>query len=189
MIGERMEIIEILIGFLLFVLILLSIPVDLGFYLKKDEAMEYRAELCLLFGLVTIDMTEQNQKTIKSTLPKKKNKERSLHLSSLIENKRFIKRLMRLVSDIFHDLYIKDLRMHCHFGLGDPADTGMLLGLLQPVLLPWKNATLSADFQEAVLEGYCKADVRIFPIRILGNILAFIFSGATLGVIKNALIK
>ena len=69
-----MEIIAILIGFLLFVLILLSIPVDLGFYLKKDETLEYRAELCLLFGLVTIDMTKQDQKTRKSILPKKKKK-------------------------------------------------------------------------------------------------------------------
>ncbi|MDM5264069.1 hypothetical protein PF327_07660 [Sulfurovum sp. XTW-4] len=184
-----MEIIAVLIGFLLFVLILLSIPVDLGFYLKKDEVLEYRAELCLLFGLVTIDMAKQNQKTRKSTLPKKKKKEKNLHLVSLRESKRFIKRLMRLVRDLFHDLQIKDLRMHWHFGLGDPADTGMLLGLLQPMLLPWENATLSADFQEAVLEGYCKAEVRIFPIRILGYILAFIFSGATIRVIKNALIK
>jgi hypothetical protein len=184
-----MESIAIMIGFLLFAMLLLTIPVDLGFYLKKDEAVEYRAELCLLFGLVTIDMTKQNQKTEKGTLPKKNKKERSLNLSSLIENKRFIRRLMRLLRDLFHDLHIKDLRMHWHFGLGDPADTGMLLGLLQPVLLPWKNATLSADFQEAVLEGYCKAKVRIFPIRILGYILAFIFSRATIPIIKNALIK
>lgn len=181
-----MEIITILIGFLLFVLILLSIPVDLGFYLKKDETLEYQAELCLLFGLLTIDMT---QKTRKITLPKKQKKEKNLHLSSLVESKRFIKQLMRLIKDIFHELQIKELRMHWHFGLGDPADTGMLLGLLQPALLPWKNATLSGDFQEAVLEGYCKAEVRIFPIRILGYMLAFIFSGATILVIKNALIK
>lgn len=184
-----MEIIVILIGFLLFVLILLSIPVDLNFYLQKDEAVEYRAELCLLFGLVTIDMTKQYQNTKKSTLPKKKKKEKNLDLSSLIESKRFIKRLMRLVRDLLHDLQIRDLHMHWHFGLGDPADTGMLLGLLKPVLLPWKNATLSADFQEAVLEGYCKTEVRIFPIRILGYILAFIVSGATIRVIKNTLIK
>ena len=184
-----MEIIAILMGFMLCVLILLSIPVDLGFYLKKDEAVEYRAELYLLFGLITIDITKHNQKTRKSTLPKKKKKEKNLYLSSLAESKRFINRLMRLIRDIFHDLQIKDLRMHWHFGLGDPADTGMLLGLLQPILLPWKNATLSADFKEAVLEGYCKAEVRIFPIRILGYILAFIFSGATIRVIKNALIK
>lgn len=184
-----MEIITILIGFLLFVLILLSIPVDLSFYLKKDETLEYRAELCLLFGLLTIDMTKQGQKTRKIILPKKQKKEKNLHLSSLAESKRFIKRLMRLIKDLFHELQIKELRMHWHFGLGDPADTGMLLGLLQPALLPWKNATLSADFQEAVLEGYCKAEVRIFPIRILGYMLAFIFSGATIRVIKNALIK
>lgn len=181
-----MEIIAILIGFLLFVLILLSIPVDLGFYLKKDEILEYRAELCLLFGLVTIDMTKQGQKIRKSTLPKKQKK---LHLSSLADSKRFIKRLMRLISDLFHELQIKELRMHWHFGLGDPADTGMLLGLLQPVLLPWKNATLCADFQEAVLEGYCKAQLRIFPIRILGYMLAFIFSEDTIRIIKNSLIR
>lgn len=184
-----MEIIAILIGFLLFVLILLSIPVDLGFYLKKNERLEYRAELCLLYGLVTIDMTKQDRKTRKSILPKKQKKEKNLQLSSLAKSKRFIELLMRLVRDLFHDLQIKELRMHWHFGLGDPADTGMLLGLLQPILLPWENATLSADFQEAVLEGYCKVQLRIFPIRILGYMLAFLFSGETIRVIKNALIK
>ncbi len=125
----------------------------------------------------------------KKHIAKEAKKEKNLHLLSLAESKRFIKRLMRLVRDLFCDLQFKELRMHWHFGLGDPADTGMLLGLLQPVLLPWKNATLSADFQEAVLEGYCKAQVRVFPIRILGYMLAFLFSGATIRVIKNALIK
>ncbi len=184
-----MEIIALLLGFLLFCLALLAIPVDLLFYLKKDETLVYRAELCILFGLLTIDMTKQDQKIGKSTSPKKQKREKKPRLPSWVESKRFIKRFMRLIMDLLHTLQIKELSMHWHIGLDDPADTGMMLGILQPILLPWKNATLRADFQEAIFEGYCKAHIRLFPIRIIGYILAFIFSGVTMRMIKNTLIK
>ena len=94
-----------------------------------------------------------------------------------------------MIQDLLHSFQIKELRGHCHIGLGDPADTGMLLGLLQPLLLPAKNITLDADFQEAVLEGYCKAQIRFFPIQIIGYLLVFVFSPATVNAVKGSLIK
>ena len=69
-----METVTILIGFLLFCLVLLSIPVDLSFDLEKDETLEYQAKLCLLFGFVNIDMNREHGKAEKNVLPKKQKK-------------------------------------------------------------------------------------------------------------------
>ncbi|MDD3591923.1 MAG: DUF2953 domain-containing protein [Sulfurovum sp.] len=183
-----MEIVTILIGFLLFCLVLLFIPVDLSFYLEKDEILAYHAKLYLLFGSITIDMNRKNRKAEKSVLPKK-HKSGKTHLISLFRHKEFIQRFIRLILDLLHSCRIKDLKLHCRIGLGDPADTGMLVGIVWPLLLPWKNTILQTDFQEAVFEGYCKAQIRIFPIQIIGNLLAFVFSPVTLRAMKTSLFK
>jgi len=183
-----METVTILIGFLLFCLVLLSIPVDLSFYLEKEETLEYQAKLCLLFGFITIDMNREHGKAEKSVVPKKQ-KSGKADLMSLFRSKAFIKRLIRLMLDLLHSCRIKELNLHCRIGLGDPADTGMLAGILWPLLLPWKHTILKTDFQEAVFEGYCKMKIRIFPILIIGNILAFMFSPVTVRAMKTSLLK
>ncbi|GIT97910.1 DUF2953 domain-containing protein [Sulfurovum sp. TSL1] len=183
-----MEIVTILIGFLLFCLVLLSLPVDLSFYLEKDETLEYQAKLCLLFGFVTIDMNRDHGKAEKSVFPKKQ-KSGKTHLMPLFRRKAFIKRLIRLMLDLLYSCRIKELNLHCRIGLGDPSDTGRLVGILWPLLLPWKNIILKTDFQEAVFEGYCKANIRIFPILIIGTLLAFIFSPVTVRAMISSRLK
>ncbi len=183
-----MEIITIFIGFLLFFLVLLIIPVDLSFYLEKEETLNYQAKLYLLFGFVTIDMHREEKKAEKRVLPKKK-KNAKADLMSLFRRKAFIKRLIQLIVDLLYSCRIKELNLHCRIGLGDPADTGTLVGILWPLLLPWKNTILKTDFQEAVFEGYCKAQIRIFPIQIIGYLLAFIFSPVTVRAMKISLFK
>jgi len=183
-----MEIVTILIGFLLFFLVLLMIPVDLSFSLEKDDIVVYHATLCLLFGFITIDMKREKRKAEKSVLPKNQ-KSGKAHLISLFRHKKFIQRFIRLIVDLLHSCRIKELKLHCRIGLGDPADTGMLAGTVWPLLLPWKNTILETDFQEAVFKGSCKAQIRIFPIQIIGNLLAFIFSPVTLRAMKTALFK
>jgi hypothetical protein len=187
-----MEIIAYLTGFLLFCLALLALPVDLSFTLKKEETLDYRAELGLLFGLVTVDLSKKEKKPVQRVLPKKpqkKPKSTKPHLGSVLGNKKLVKRTVRLVRDLLHSLQIEELKLHCRIGLGDPAYTGMLFGLLNPLLLPTRNITLNADFQEAVFEGYCKAKIRIFPIRVIGFLLAFIFSPATMGAVRTSLLN
>jgi hypothetical protein len=183
-----MEIVTILIGFLLFCLLLLSIPVDLSFYLEKEETLDYQAKLGLLFGFVTIDMNREHKKAEKSDVTKKQ-KSGKADLMSLFRSKAFVKRIIRLMLDLLHSCHIKELSLHCRIGLDDPADTGKLAGILWPLLLPWENAILKTDFQEAVFEGYCKAQIRIFPIQIIGNLLAFIFSPVTVRAMKTSLLE
>ncbi len=183
-----MEIVTIFIGFLLFSLVLLIIPVDLSFSLEKDETLHYQAKLYLLFGFVTIDMSREGQKAEERVLPKKK-KSGKAHIMPLFRRKEFIQRLIQLILDLLYSCRIKELNLYCRIGLGDPADTGRLLGILWPLLLPWENTILKTDFQEAVFEGYCKAKIRIFPIKIIGNLLAFIFSPVTVRAVKTSMFR
>jgi len=181
-----MEIVTIFIGFLLFCLVVLIIPVDLSFYLEKDETLNYQAKLYLLFGFVNVDINKEYRRAEKKVLPKKKKSDEA-YLIPLFRRKEFIKRLIQLILDILYSCRIKELNLYCRIGLGDPSDTGRLVGILWPLLLPWKNTILKTDFQEEVFEGYCKAKIRIFPIKIIGNLLAFIFSSVTVRTVKTSM--
>jgi hypothetical protein len=187
-----MEIIAYLTGFLLFCLALLALPVDLSFTLTKEDTLDYRTELSWLFGLVRVDLSKKEEKAGKRVLPKKprkKSKKKKPQIGSVFGSKGLFKRSIRLVWNLLHSLQIKELKVHCRIGLGDPAYTGMLLGLLNPLLLLGQNVTLKADFQEAVFEGYCNVKIRLFPIRIIGILLAFIFSLAYVGAVRNSLLN
>jgi hypothetical protein len=170
-----MVILSCLIGCLLFLLLLLALPVELSFFVEKEEALRYRATLHWLFGLVSIDMPGKRKTAEKKFLPVKP-KRKKPHLKSLFKGGIPVKRLLWLMRRLLHRLQIRELKLHGRIGLGDPAYTGMLMGALHPLLPPGRNITLIADFQEAVFEGYCSARIRLYPIRVIGTLLVFLLS-------------
>lgn len=171
-----MVILAYLIGFLLLgLLVLLALPVELSLQLEKEETFDFRARLHLLFGLVSVDLSEIAKKTKKKTPPKKQ-KETKPHPAKLPRGKMSLKRVTRLIRSLRRSLQIKELTLHGRIGLGDPACTGMLMGVLQPLLLPAQHMTLVADYQEAVFEGRFTARLRLVPIRALGALFVFFFS-------------
>lgn len=165
-------------GSLLFLLLLLALPVDLRFSLRKDDTVAYRAELRLLFGLLSVDLGKQERKAEETAAPKRKSVQP--HPGSLFGSEGSIHRLIRLIRDLMRSVRIRELKLHGRIGLGDPAYTGVLFGLLHPLLLPGRDITLQADFQEAVFEGHCSGELRLFPIRVIGSLLAFAVSSAIL---------
>ena len=174
-----MEIVVYLTGFLLFCLLLLALPVELSLYLeKKERPADYRATLYWLFGLIAIDMTGKKEKQGKRLLPTKpkKTKKAKPRLTSLFGSDKSLRQIIRLLGRLRHSLHIKELKLHGRIGLGDPACTGMLFGMMSPFLLPGHDISLTADYREAVFEGYCKVRVRLSPIRVIGAFLAFVFS-------------
>ena len=77
---------------------------------------------------------------------------------------------------------LKRMRLRFRFGLGDPAQTGILYGLLQPVIA---SITSIADrrevevepvFNEETLEGSLELDLRIWLFKIVVPALKLILS-------------
>jgi hypothetical protein len=170
-----MELLAYLAAFLLFCLLQLLLPVDLSFSLEKEETLTYRAELGLLFGLLSVDLTRIAKKSAKQASPKRRKRTKP-RFSSVFANEGSVTRFIRLMRNLLRSFQVRELTLHCRVGLGDPAHTGMLMGLFHPFLLPGRDITLTADFQEAVFEGYCSAKVRLLPVRVIGPLLAFAVS-------------
>jgi hypothetical protein len=170
-----MAILAYLIGSLLLgLLVLLALPVELSLQLEKEKTLEYGARLHWLFGLVSVDLSALAKKA--GTPKKKKRKKTKPHAARLPGGKMSLRRVTRLIRGLRRSLQIKELSLDGRIGLGDPACTGMLMGVLQPLLLPARNMTLVADYQEAVFQGRFTARVRLVPIRVLGALAVFFFS-------------
>ena len=68
--------------------------------------------------------------------------------------------LRGFVGKLLRTLLPRKLRIHVHFGLGDPAATGYVLGLYYMIMpfLPVRQIDVVPNFQEKVLEGEARAD-------------------------------
>ena len=72
----------------------------------------------------------------------------------------------------------------------DPVETGLLPGVLMPAAGLVQAATAASirvrpDFEEEVFSGYVKADLRIYPIKMLIPSVRFFFSPSSMVVIRN----
>ncbi len=197
---------------LLLTILILAIPVDLVFALKKDDAWRGRIVVYWLFGL-----------TRKTPRPKREKRERRVRrrgrlrramalagrklvrrrrdLFSVLRSEGFMRRAVYRVRDLVRSLRHRRLRLQCVVGLDDPADTGRVMGILAPLRLfagrkmafgrDSKVAfELIPDFTGPRCTGYWCASVRFVPLKLVGIFLAFLFSPpvfrAARGVIRRS---
>jgi hypothetical protein len=88
-----------------------------------------------------------------------------------------LKAAPRLVSRAFAHIKIETVSAHIKFGLPDPADTGVLYGVLTPfTLLAEGPVSLQPNFGDAMLEGRCLIVARFTPITLVLPALNFAWS-------------
>ncbi|AKB17119.1 DUF2953 domain-containing protein [Methanosarcina sp. WWM596] len=96
------------------------------------------------------------------------------------------KPLLRLFSDTLSAIKIKNLKADLTFGLSDPADTGMLCGLIHALLGTVYNRCRNCSFSvcpvfmETLLDFRGNAEIRIKIYSLIFPFLKFIFNGKTL---------
>ncbi len=93
----------------------------------------------------------------------------------------FPSHLFGLLGRLLRRIHVRELRASARFGTGDPAETGMLHGLLLPVLLPLGTLPVIAldvepDFEEAVFQGAGAAAVRLVPLAVLAALVGSLLS-------------
>lgn len=86
--------------------------------------------------------------------------------------------LPRLVAGLLGQVRFEHLRVDADYGLADPADTGVLCGLIAPFAYglparPGVSIALRPDFGQVVLAGELDAGVRITPAALLPPALRF----------------
>ncbi|MEJ2636702.1 MAG: DUF2953 domain-containing protein [Calditrichia bacterium] len=191
-------ILAILFGLLL---LLLSIPVDFIFQFDSRQSPALHFQIGWLFSLARFKIGKKKKIKPKRKNPdKKKAKKRGrkkgaskFRFLGLI-TEALLRRVFRLLLDIFRAIHFRKVGADIRAGLGEPADTGMIFGLTSPVFLLLPNSVqsqirLSPDFgDEAVFAGDASGSIRLWPIEIIFIALKFIFSRPVLRTIKNFII-
>lgn len=180
----------IVVGIVLLVVLVLSIPVDTAFDVDGPGGARSRTRIGWLFGLLWKDVGRKRKKA-----PKKKKKERKgFAFLSLLMTRGVATGLLKLVRRIFSRIKVRDLDARLRIGLDDPADTGMLYSALWPALIPltYTGSTrvrMELSFEEPALELAARGRIRVFPIRMVWPMLAFALSPAGLRMMKRMVVR
>ena len=186
-----------LVSLVTFFLLILCIPLDLSLRLDVNDRARFDLKLVWLFGLVAkkIRKKERTARHKKAKPKKVKDKKGSAKKAlRILHTKGLFKQTKVLVTEIFKSLSIKQIRADFTIGLDNPADTGLFFAYIGPafVLLnhPERHSiSIKPSFEdEAILEGYVRAVVRVLPVRLVIPLLKFIFSPTTFRIIRAILI-
>jgi hypothetical protein len=180
-----------ILGILIFLIILLTVPVDLVFNVGKRDHIESRVRIGWLFGLIGKDIRATRKQAKVKVKEKKKKRKRSVKpVLAVVRTRGFLKHVIRFIKDIIRRIKIRNLCVHLTLGLADPADTGLIFAAITPLVTfagvqkPTIDINIQPDFEQENLQGYAEGGVRIYPIQFIKPLLLFIFSLTTLRVIK-----
>jgi len=166
-----------------------AIPLEIGFSAASGLGLEVR--LVWLFGLCDVRVSgrtpHQPRESRKARSPKK-GKARPRALSAIFTPDllpavaRYVRRMSAAI----------ELRLHARaeVGLGDPADTGELFGILSALTAPLPKSIrldLIPSFVEEGLTGEARGSIRFSPLRLLAETLRFALSGPPLRAVVRAL--
>jgi hypothetical protein len=186
--------------FLVLAVLLLAIPVQLLFALKREGSWRGRIIVYWMFGLVRVPLRpgrksaerrskrrERTRKLIVAGARGAARRRRQIYL--VLRSRGVAGRLVRLLRDLLRSLRPRRFRVRFIIGLDDPADTGRLMGVIAPlrVLINRRDSTapnisirVTPDYAGSRFTGYSCASVRFVPLRMMWLVLAFLFSAPVL---------
>ena len=190
-----MWVIATLAGLAGLIILLLCIPLDAAFNLDTSEKPRFRLRLVWLFGLISKEVKKREKKPEEKKKPTKEKRKKKRRIGfrtilRILRTKGLLRQIKDLVRGVLGQFKIKELAVNLKLGLDNPADTGLLFALIgstTPFLsLPSKYQIRVQPLfsEEAVFEGYLHGVLRLWPIKLVGPLLRFVFSLAVLRVIK-----
>lgn len=149
---------------------LLAIPLDLRVWLGGEQRP--RLQLVWLFGWVRRDLSAPSG-------PRPPRRRPPVRTWIRVWNEGAGERVIRLARRLRRRVHMGELYLRARYGLGDPADTGLLVGWLCAIheslgaLLPEADVRLEPDFGRTVLEGELRGGVRLVPLGLLPPLVGF----------------
>lgn len=149
-------------------------------YLTNSPHFAYRVEMRAMAGLapclILARGPQQGVKAKQKTEPAKPGRRRSFPNHQI--RGALIRALPRLAGDILRQIHLSELHIDADYGLGDPADTGELSGLL--MTLQYSNPlpascslNMRPDFTRPRLEGSLTTSLRLTVAAFLIPALRF----------------
>ena len=193
----------IVAGTILLVILVLSVPVDLTFDVATDGDGRRKLRVGWLFGLVGKDLLPRKKKRPPKVKKEKKAKEKKRppkvgkkgkrpglsFFLSVLRTRGLVDGAVRLVRRMLRSLRVRELDGRLRVGLPDPADTGMVYGVLWSAFL-LRSPSRAVRFQmEPAFEGPAfevslQGTVRVIPAQVAANAVRFVVSPPGLRVIK-----
>jgi hypothetical protein len=175
----------VIAGIVLFIVLVLSIPVDMTLDLEATERAGTKMRVGWLFGLFWKDIRGRRRKK----KPVKKGRKGFMSFLSVLRVRGLPEGILRLARRVFGRIKVGRMDVDIRLGLDDPADTGMMYSVLWPVLVPVNpfgpmNFRLEPVFEEPTFEASLHGRVRVYPIQMVGSLLRFVFSPTGLRAIK-----
>jgi len=178
-------------------ILLLAVPVNLVYALRKDEVWRGRLIVYWMFGLFRVSVRPGRRKAARSSKRRRKRREmivsgtkgvvrRRRMVLAILRTRGLLRGLLHLLRDLLRSLKPRRLRVELVIGLEDPADTGRLAGVLAPLRLLFGRRTLgkesnvsidvTPDFFGPRLQGYSCASVQFVPLKLIAIVIGFLFS-------------
>jgi hypothetical protein len=180
-----------LLGLLLAVL---AVPVDVAFRFENVEAFSGEIAVGWLFGLARFRIRVPGERSRREHPAKRQSaggrpsaapRGRRANVAGLLRQATFRRRAYRFAKDLVSAARPRELRLRMRVGLGDPADTGRLWGILGPLgalaqRLPHAQVAIEPEFGDPAFEFQARGRLLLVPIRFLVLTLGFALSPASL---------
>ena len=164
---------------------LLIIPIEAEFKFNNLNGNEKRVNLKALFGLVSValypSLKSGKHKIKEKAANQKKSGPGFSKLISVLKNGKFLGKTLRTLKKLLISIKPDLNQFHFRLGLNDPADTGILWGLIGPLSgilygFTEKDVIIEPDFLDPSLGLNTRGSLSIVPLEILYISLGYILS-------------
>lgn len=196
-----MWVVATLASLAVFIIFILCIPLDAVLHIDAYGRPKFRMKLGWLFGLVSKEVGKgkkkpKEEKRVAEGKPKPgKRRVKARTIFKILRTKGLLRQVKDLLRNVLRRLKIRELRVNLRVGLDDPADTGLLFALIGPATFFLGSSRvheikIEPSFEdEIVCEGYLHGALRVWPIQLVIPLLRFVFSLATIRVVKILIVS
>ena len=178
---------------------LLAVPVMLVIDAERVEALKAKWHIRWLFGLVDIRLPrdrpsppapERSDITRPPSTSARNRRRKARMALAVLRTRGLVRRVMRVSSDVLRHVTLEEFRLQTAFGFDNPADTGVVYGVLAPWFVLAEQRGLDVEcrpmFLESGLQGALRATIYVRPLAVLGTVLAFLLSRPVRRAVRSA---
>jgi hypothetical protein len=187
------DVLQIIAVLLAALLVLLALPVTVAFRINRRKEIKGKVIVHWFFGLVRFRISVPGRPKAEprpKRVPGKKTGKRKpgaklRRTFTLLKHSPFRRRTIRFIKGLLQATHTRGLYCRLRIGLDDPADTGLLWGVLGPVAgiaasFRCAEVRIEPEFADPVLEVESHGEFRLIPLQFIGLVSAFVLSPATM---------
>ena len=177
----------------------LAVPVMLSVDAERVEALKARWHIRWLFGLVNLHWPGDrpapptSEPSAIGSPPSKSGRSRRRKariVIAILRTRGLLQEVARLSLAMVRHVRLQEFRLQTAFGFDNPADTGVVFGVLAPLVVLAERRGLPVEcrpmFLESGLRGALRATISVRPLAVLGALLAFLLSRPVRRAVRSA---